>query len=318
MPRDTAPILAVGAPADYLTRLRTQGWAAVGIEPDTPVPREACSAQILLYWAKERAPAAHYVAALPALQWMHVPWIGVERLLFPRVLSGEVALTNSPGVAAVPVAEYAIGAMLAISKNLVTHWSSQQRALWGQESPTRELAAARLLVVGYGHIGREIGRRAHAFGMRVHGIASTARHEDGVCVDAPSALDRCLPDADYVVAAAPSTPRTRHMFDADRLARMRPDAWLVNVGRGDAIDETALLAAVRRGTIAGAWLDVVNEEPLRANSALWRQPGIVITPHVSSWTRQRFERSFDLFLQNLEARARGEPLRHVVLPVVTA
>lgn len=318
MPRDVAPILAVGAPPSYLARLREHGWPAIGIEADMPVPPEARDAQILLYWSKERARAAHYVAALPSLRWMHVPWIGIERLLFPRVLSGEVALTNSPGVAAVPVAEYAIGAMLAISKNLITHWSRQQESHWGPELATRELATASLLVVGYGHIGREIGRRARALGMRVQGIASTCRQEDGVRVDDPSALDRCLREADYVVAAAPSTPQTRRMFDGPRLARMRRDAWLVNVGRGDAIDETALLDAVRHGTIAGAWLDVVSEEPLRADSALWRQPGIVITPHVSSWTKQRFDRSFNLFLQNLDARARGEPLRHVVVPAVPA
>lgn len=313
---DPAPILAVAAQASHLERLRERGWPVIGIATGAPVPATARGAQILLYWAKERAPAARYVAELPALQWMHVPWVGIERLLFPRVVSGEVTLTHSPGVASIPVAEYAIGALLAISKNLPAHWHGQQRGHWRQDEPSRELNAARLLIVGYGHIGREIGRRATALGMRVRGIASTERVDGVVPVHGPEALERWLPESDYVVCATPSRPDTRRMFDAARLARMRPEAWLVNVGRGDAIDEAALLAAVRSRAIAGAWLDVVTEEPLPADSPLWHQPGVVITPHVSSWTPQRFERSFALFVRNLEARARGEPLRHAVVPGV--
>lgn len=309
------PILAVGIPDRYLDRLRAQRRNVIAVDAVANLPDDARSAQILLYWDKDRAHAERIVAGLPALRWMHVPWIGVERLMFGRIRRGDVTLTNSAGSASIPVAEYALGALLAISKNLCLHWASQQKRSWRQDAPTEELGSKRLLIVGYGGIGRALGRRASALGMSVQAVASAARREDDIDVHAPDDLDGLLPKADFVVLALPSTERTRRLFGPDRLRRMAPTAWLLNVGRGDAIDEAALLQAVREGVIRGAWLDVVADEPLGPDSPLWNEPGILITPHVSSWTQERFDRSFEIFMRNLAADARGEPLTNVVAPV---
>lgn len=308
------PILAVGIPDRYLDRLRAQRCNVIAVDAGAKVPDDARSAEILLYWSKEREHAERYVSGMPALRWMHVPWIGVERLMFPRIRQGEVTLTNSAGSASIPVAEYALGALLAISKNLCLHWTNQQKRRWLQDAPTEELGSKRLLIVGYGGIGRELGKRAVALGMAVTAVASTARREGEVEVHSPDLLEGLLPQVDYVVLALPSTERTRRLFDRDRLRLMRRNAWLLNVGRGDAIDERALVEAVREGLIRGAWLDVVADEPLGSGSPLWDQPGILITPHVSSWTQERFDRSFEIFMRNLAADARGEPLSNVVVP----
>lgn len=306
-------ILAVGAPEAYLQRLAARGYAVCSA--DDKCSPTTCREDVLLYWQSDREAARPLVEGMPSLKWVHVPWVGVESLLFPRICSGEVMLTNSPGVAAIPVAEYVMGALLVIAKSFRQHFDDQRARHWPSATAfSRELADRRLLVVGYGDIGSRVGRYAQALGMQVDGVARAPRHAGDVAVHGMEQLDALLAQADFVVLAVPSTLHTRPLMTSARLARLRRDAWLINIGRGDCIDEAALLKAVRLGAIGGAWLDVVGEEPLRTDSPLWKERSIVITPHASSWTQERFDRSFELFEQNLEQMAAGRPLSHLVVP----
>lgn len=306
-------VLAVGAPPAYVQRLVERGYVVNVSESGTGLRADAHHEEVLLYWQGDRKAARPYIEGMPSLRWVHVPWIGIEGLLFPRIRSGEVILTNSPNVASAPVAEYVIGALLSIAKLLPMHHRNQQHRAWPREKRfSAEVAGKRLLIVGYGDIGARVGRYAQALGMQVDAIGREARQAGEVSVQHISQLDASLADADYVLLAVPSTPQTRPLMTADRLSRLQPHAWLLNVGRGDAIDEGALLNSVRSGNIGGAWLDVVCEEPLRPDSPLWEEPSIVITPHASSWTRERFDRSFELFLRNLELSTSGRPLQHVI------
>lgn len=307
-------ILAIGAPQEYVRRLSERGYAVTITEAkdsESPITHRE---DVLLYWQSDRNAARPYIEGMPFLKWVHVPWIGVESLMFPRVLSGEVALTNSPNVASIPVAEYVIGALLSIAKSLRTHHYNQQLRSWPKTPFSSEIAGKRLLIVGYGDIGSRVGRYAKALGMEIDAVGRKSRKFGDLSVRSIEELDSALIAADYILLAVPSTPATRPLMTAERLARMRTGAWLVNVGRGDAIDEAALLSSVRANAIGGAWLDVVNDEPLRRDSPLWNEPSIVITPHASSWTCERFDRSFEMFLHNLEQSDSGRPLQHLVLP----
>lgn len=307
-------VLAVGAPPEYVSRLVAAGCLVQSVEADSGLAPFAHEADVLLYWDNDRNAARTYIEGMRGLDWVHVPWIGVERLMFPRIREGKVTLTNSAGVAATPVAEYVLGAMLAISKSLATHLENQRSRFWANRPATHELAGRTLLIVGYGDIGSRVGDYARALGVRVEGVATSPRTDGDVVVHGPDGLDDALARADFVLLSLPSTAATRPLMTAERLARMKSGAWLINVGRGDCIDEAALVDCLRKGAMGGAWLDVVSVEPLPADSPLWAELSIVITPHASSWTRERFDRSFDIFLENLEARRAGRPLRNVVVP----
>jgi len=171
-----------------------------------------------------------------------------------------------------------------------------------------------LLVVGLGGIGTEIARRGHGFGMRVLGIRrSDDPGPDFVeRVGKPDELAAFLAEADVVALAVPLTAETEGMIDATALAAMRPGGYLLNIARGQVVDQDALLAALRSGQLAGAGLDVTDPEPLPPDHQLWRQPNVVITPHIASRAELTTERGQALLVENLRRFGAGEPLLNVV------
>ena len=178
----------------------------------------------------------------------------------------------------------------------------------------RELAGATLVLVGAGSIGREVIPRARAFGMKI--IVIREHMEKGTEgadeVHALADLDRLLPHADFVLLTAPVLASTRGLFDRERLAKMKPDAYLVNVGRGALIDEAALVECLQKKQIAGAALDVFVTEPLPPESPLWSMENLIITPHTAALAKNLWDRHYGLIAENLRHFLAGEPLRNVV------
>jgi phosphoglycerate dehydrogenase-like enzyme len=247
------------------------------------------------------------------LRWVHTAGVGVEPLLFRELVQSDVIVTNAGGVYEQTMAEYAVMLMLQIAKDAV-HTLNDQRAHHWNRRRADTLQGRTVMIVGAGEIGRAIARLARALDMITIGVARSRRPGDsdfGV-VHASSELPEIVGSADYVVLAAPLTPGTARLFDGDMLARMKPTAWLINLGRGGLIDESALLDSLRSNGIGGAALDVYWEEPLPPEHPLWDMPNVIVSPHMSgdvSDTHTRFVRSF---LENLDRWQSGLPLRHVV------
>jgi phosphoglycerate dehydrogenase-like enzyme len=251
------------------------------------------------------------------LRWLHLPNAGVDDPVFSRLLAQGVRLTTSSGVTAAPVAETALAGLLALARGLPRWWAAQRRHEWaphGQQDTPRDLRGQTVVLVGVGAIGNEIARLARALGLYVIGV----RHRPRTDLDQvdelhpPGALNSLLPRADWLVLACPLTPATRGLIDAPALARLPATARVINIARGQIIDEAALIAALRGARLAGAYLDVFAEEPLPDDSALWDLPNVILSPHDSAASAGNAARASELFLRNLQHWLRGEPLENEV------
>ena len=256
------------------------------------------------------------------LRWVHSAAVGIAAILFDDFVRSPVALTNSAGIMAPPIAEHVVGGLLYLTRMFDAAVRLQQRATWDKtpfvspDSRIRELGRCRALVVGAGGIGATIAERLAAFGVRVTGVRR--RPELGVppgCarVVGPDAIDDELPGADILVLAAPHTRQTRGLMTAERLDRLPEGAILVNVARGALVDEGALVERLRSGRLRGAVLDGFTQEPLPGDHPLWQLPQVLLTPHVSAVSPEGFwERELELFLDNWRRYDAGKPLRNLV------
>lgn len=255
------------------------------------------------------------------LRWIHAPSAAVHQLLFPELVESEVIVTNSREVHGPVVAEHVMAVIFALARKIPQSALYQQKHTWGQEGiwtegwRLREIAGATLGLIGVGSIGRRVAQMASAVGMRV--IAVREHVENGTpegveTVFAPSQLDELLRQSDYVVLAAPLIAATEGLINRDRLGVMKAQAFLINVGRGAQVDESALVAALRSGGIAGAALDVFEREPLPADSPLWNIENLLITPHTAGLTDKLWERQYQVFSDNLRRYQARQPLRFVV------
>jgi phosphoglycerate dehydrogenase-like enzyme len=262
-------------------------------------------AEILLGW---RFPTG-LVGAMPKLRWVHKISAGVEDLALGGVLPAGIRLTRSDGAAIAPrMVEYVLGAIYMKTQGFERAFRQQARRHW--ELFTPDLAAGRKTVgvAGLGDIGSAIAKTLSANGMRVVGWRRAAVAAEGVdrVYAGPEELLDFVAECDFVVAVLPTTRETAGVFSAEVFAAMRPEAIFINIGRGASVDEKALIAALRRRTIAGAVLDVFAAEPLPPESPLWGMEQVTITPHVSGPLIA--EDVLPLFLQNLRRYAAGEPL----------
>ena len=256
------------------------------------------------------------LAAATRLRWIHSPAAGVGNMLFPEMLTSPVVLSNSRGNSARTIAEHVIAVTLALMRDLPLAARRQVARVWAQDefnagASIRSLEDARVLIVGLGSIGGRTARLASAFGAHVVGVR---RHVDGerppgVAAVVPTArLHDELPLADVVVVAAPQTSETVHLIGERELALMKRDAVLVNVSRGQLIDEAALVRALAGGRLRGAALDVFEHEPLSPESPLWSREDVLITPHVSGFYAHYWRDATTLFADNLRRFIAGEPL----------
>ncbi|MEU6172942.1 D-2-hydroxyacid dehydrogenase [Streptantibioticus parmotrematis] len=272
-------------------------------------------ADALLVWdfasdaVRDAWPAAG--ARVPA--WVHTASAGVDRLVFPELVAAPTVLTNARGIFEQPVAEYVAGLVVAMAKDFRGTWELQRQRRW-RHRETMRVAGTRAVVVGAGPIGRAIARTLAALGVRIELVGRTRRDADpefGV-VHQAGALARLLPAADWVVCAAPLTPASRGMFDAAAFARMRPSARFVNVGRGPLVVADDLAEALLTGRIAGAALDVFEDEPLDQDHQLWDIPGLFVSPHMSADTFGWQDELAEQFLANYTRWTTGAPLFNIV------
>jgi phosphoglycerate dehydrogenase-like enzyme len=273
-------------------------------------------ADVLIGWSL----SPEQLRATTSLRWVYSITAAVDQFLYPELLSSEIALTNAGSVHGPVVAEHAIAMLLALAKRLPSAGRYQGRrkwameAIWNEQPRPREVRGATLVVVGLGSIGAEVAEMAAALKMKVTGVrehperGAAGAHE----VVGFDALDCALGKADFVVLAAPLTPRTRHLIYARRLQLFKPGAFLINVSRGALVDEGALVKALREHKIAGAALDVFEEEPLSRWSPLWKLPQALITPHTAFLTQNVWHRHYEVFTANLKRYMAGERLEGVV------
>jgi len=299
-----------------LLRRRLPGVRVLSPEDQAEADARLPEADVVLGWAVRRENFAHATR----LRWVHVTAAGVGPLMFPELIASDVLVSNSRGLHSVSMAEHALGVMLAFFRKLHLARDAQARREWAQDRlwtdppDFGELSGATLGLLGYGAVGRAVAQRARALGMRV--IAVRRRPEpdpDGIAEQwGEDRLEDLLAVCDVLVLAAPLTPATQARIGAAEIARMRPHALLVNLGRGALVDEPALIAALERGAIAGAALDVTREEPLPAASPLWAMPQVILTPHISGLGPRYWERAMDMFVDHVEAFRAGRPLPNLV------
>jgi phosphoglycerate dehydrogenase-like enzyme len=284
----------------------------------------------------------------PRLSWVHSATSGVERALTPSALERGIVVTNARGVFSRPIAEYVLMMILAVSRRLPQLLELQRERTW-QPLEGPELRDVTVGIVGLGSIGRAVASLATAFGCRVIAVRRRPEAEGGWPaapadafaegndrghvpvadhraddpplgegtldrVGGPEMLPELLGESDFIVLAAPLTPETEDMINADTLALVKPGAWLINVARGRLVDERALLRALDDGSLGGAVLDTFRDEPLSPVSPFYDLPNVIVTPH-TAWSSGRvLDRSVELFCENLRRFSTGEPLLNVVDP----
>lgn len=250
------------------------------------------------------------------LKWIHSTATGIGQLMYPELRASKVTVTNARGVHSLPVAEHVMALLLAMARRLPDavrhqsqrHWAQQE--IWDAPFPPRELHGSQLTIVGLGAIGREVARRAKALGMKITGVTRSGRGDEHLAekIFPVSRLGEALSGADFMVLAAPETSETRHLIGERELRGMKSNAYLINVARGSLIDEAALVEALSRERIAGAALDVTEEEPLPPESPLWKCRHLLITPHIAGVTERLWERQGELLAENLERWFSGREL----------
>jgi phosphoglycerate dehydrogenase-like enzyme len=268
---------------------------------------------------------------VPRLRWLQLHSAGANHILGHPIMDSDVAITTVSGIHATPIAEYVFASILA-HRWRVPLWTHCQRdAEWPSGRwdlfARPELRGSTIGIVGYGSIGREVGRLALAFGLRVLALrrsghrAKRGYDQEGIGdalgsipeqIYAPEARHDMLAQCDYVVISLPLTPDTTHFISEPELRSMKPTAYLVNIARGAVVDEVALIRALREGWIAGAGLDVFEQEPLPPESPLWELDNVLLSPHVAGFTPNYDERAVALFAENLSRYAAGDSLLNLV------
>ena len=289
-------------------------------DPAARIDASACAKIELAYFSGDLFPErsrSFFAAAFaaPKLRWLQVSNAGVDHPVFQRIVANGVRLTTAAGSSAEPIAQTALAGLLMLARGF-PHWlDAQARRAWEPipvASMPLDLRGQTLLVFGLGAIGSELARLARALGMHVIGVRrSPAAPDDPVDeLHPPARLRALLPRVDWLALTCALTDLTRGAIDAEALALLPRGARVLNVARGGVIDEPALIAALREGRIAGAYLDVFAEEPLPSASPLWTLPQVIVTPHNSAVSRGSESRQTEIFLRNLERYGRGEPLQN--------
>ena len=246
----------------------------------------------------------------PNLTWLQTFSAGTDSPIFKSFRDRGVTVTNSSGASSESIAQTVMLYLLALGRDLPRLTREQANRRWEPRSST-DLSSLHLGIVGLGAIGSEVARLATAFGMDTIGLRRAVTGDEICETWTNDRLDDLLEWADAIAVTAPLTDATRRMFDAAAFARMRPGAWFINVGRGEIVDEQALVDHLSNGHLGGAGLDVFAVEPLPPDSPLWLLPNVIITPHSSGTTDGSHRRQVDMFVENFRRRAAGRPMANI-------
>ena len=303
------PVEPIVLPADPAGRIDAQAAERVHIA--------LFSTDIVPDYARQFFAAVKYS---PNLQWLQLCNAGIDHPVFTDIRARGIRLTTASGANAGPVGLSAVTGMQMLARGF-GHWmESQRRRAWeplrGERQPI-DLEGQTIIVLGMGEIGRVIARHAQFLGMHVIGVRrGVPSAEDPIAEAAtPDQFDRLLPRAQWLAIACPLTPRTRSLIDGARLALLPRGAHVINIARGEIIEERALIGALQSGHLAGAYLDVFAEEPLAPNSPLWNLPNVIVSPHNAGASTGNDARVNAMFLANLALFARGAPMKNEVLDI---
>jgi phosphoglycerate dehydrogenase-like enzyme len=254
----------------------------------------------------DKAEMFKIISAATSLKWLNSIYAGIDGMPLDQLAAQNTAVTNGAGINAITIAEYVVMGMLSVAKGYRDVVRAQDKHVWLQDSPGKvELFGSKALLIGYGAIGTLVEERLKAFGVGVTAV----RRTPGPGTLTPEAWRARLGEFDWVILAVPATPETDKMIGATELAAMKPSATLINIARGSVIDQDALVTALEAKTLAAAFLDVTEPEPLPADHPLWSLDNAHITMHLSGRAQDKmFVRSAQRFLENLKNYQAGEPL----------
>jgi phosphoglycerate dehydrogenase-like enzyme len=286
----------------------------VSYDPHGAPSRLAGDATVFFRWWLTPAEGDRVLDSHPSIQWVHSGSAGIDHILTPLFLSRTPTLTNSAGVHAPSIAEWVVGAMISVVKDLPAMAEAQQRREF-EKVQRPELTGQKVVFIGAGQIATEIAQRLAPFGLRLAALrASDRSHETIPSIIAHDRLQEEVSDADWLIITAPLTRQTAGVAGRKLLEALPIRARVINVSRGELLDEEALADLIEKRKLAGAILDVFREEPLPADHPFWTLPGVLVFPHTTWRSPQVKERQLALFADNLRRFTTGEPLRNVVDP----
>lgn len=309
-------VWAPGVAESYMDRIAEEagryGIEALFPENREDAVREARDAEILF------TPDSDLCCHAPDLKWVCTPYAGTETFLQEGILENpEVLLTNSSGAYGVTIAEHVVMVTLEMMRRRAEYYEIVRRKNWARDLRVDSIRDSRITLLGTGDIGRECAKRLRAFGpAALVGVNRRGGNPENLfdrVVTIPQ-LEEVLPETDLLILSLPATEETRGILSADRLALLPETARLVNVGRGSAVDQKALERMLREGRLAGAALDVFEQEPIPQEDSLWDCPGLLITPHIAGNTTLRYtvDQIIRQFLEDLGNYANGRPMKHLV------
>jgi phosphoglycerate dehydrogenase-like enzyme len=313
MPSPTRVLLWTDAAAPYVDAIAAAGLTErVAVEPlarkDTPTQAQRADTEAMLAWGAPPGLLPH----MPSLRWVQALTAGVEGWLALPDLPPQLTLTCARGTHRESMPENILGALFHLTKPYAAIVDDQKRVQWTRRM-AMPLNGKTLGILGLGAVGQEVARLAGALGMRVIGTRRGGAPLPGLAeVFPPDQTDNVLAQSDFLVLLLPATPATENFINAERLAQMKPGAWLLNFGRGHLITDADLIAAVQAKRIAGAVLDVFRQEPLPAEHPFWTTEGILVLPHIGGGHPTRDATVARLFVENLGRLLDGRPLKEVV------
>ena len=317
---DTHTILVLSADlADrdlkLLAQLPPETNIAVGNSVEA-FERLAADATVILSWSLAGQLLRDVFAMCPKVRWVHSRSAGLDGVLFPELVASPVPLTNGRGVFSQSLGEFALGAILYFAKDFRRMIRNQEAGRW-EPFDIVEIAGQTVGILGYGDIGRAVAARVHAMGMRVLAVkrrGPSPGYADPLVdqIFPPSGLIEMIAASDYLVVAAPLTDETRGIVGEAEIRALKPDAVVINLGRGPVIDEAALVRALAEKRIKGAALDVFDTEPLPAGHAFYSLESVLLSPHCADHTPDWTEQGMRFFLAQFTSWAAGQPLQNVV------
>jgi phosphoglycerate dehydrogenase-like enzyme len=285
-----------------------------------PLVEEGLDAEVLVVWMSPRPLVQEMLARMPNLRWIQTLSNGVDQVLGANP-APHITITNGKGLHDAPTAELAVTLLLNAVRQMPHYHRMQQQAAWDKGAYDNQLKmverlgtleGAFVVVVGMGGVGLEIAQRLKPFGATVEGVATRVGVREGFVTHALEDLPKLAERADALIACLPETEKTIRLISADILGRMQGHAWFVNVGRGSAVDEAALLSVLEKKKIAGAALDVFAQEPLPDNAPWWTMENVIITPHIAGGGPRFFKKACALLARNCAHYGKGEPLENLI------
>lgn len=300
-----------------MVRPLLEGKLPDAIEPVWFMTPDEAKAQIVdadIAWADMNDPSAMRDVFLAGkkLKWVSTIYAGLDHFPVAQLAERGTIITNGVGINTIAVAEYAVMGMLSLAKAYPDVVRAADKGEWLNASPgTIELYDSKALIIGYGAIGQAIGERLKGFGVSVTGAARNARPDENIL--GSDDWQGRIGEFDWVILATPSTAQTKKLLTADLLAAMKRESFVINIARGDCLDQDALIALLQSNHLGGAFLDVTTPEPLPADHILWSMPNVQLSMHLSGRAqRKMFPRSAALFLQNAQAFVTGDALTNTV------